>query len=99
MIYTAFDAPWPVSDRDFVNRIDYSYDQSKGLVDLHIRSVKHKKAPETVGVRARTLRGFYQIKVLDEHRTRVQVEIVMDPGGLLPAWLVNMIQKGWPEKP
>ena len=65
---------------------------------ISIKSTKHSKAPETVGVRAQLNQSKYLLEPLGENKTRVTVEIHTDPKGLLPAWLVNLIQKGWPVK-
>ena len=29
-------------------------------------------------------------------KTRIMVEVITDPKGSLPAWLINLIQKDWP---
>ncbi|MEO0603919.1 MAG: START domain-containing protein, partial [Myxococcota bacterium] len=58
--------------------------------------VEHPAAPETVGVRAQLVDSRYRIVELSPGRTQVEVEIVTDPRGSMPAWIVNLIQRTWP---
>jgi hypothetical protein len=51
-----------------------------------------------VGVRANLIRSKYELIPKGKQQTIVIVEIHTDPKGLIPTWLVNAIQKGWPRK-
>lgn len=97
VIYQAFDLPTPFSDRDYVYRGQATEDPETGVVTLAMQSVEHPDAPETVGVRAELVDSRYRLTPIDGgERTRVEVEIVTDPRGMMPAWLVNLIQRSWP---
>mgnify|MGYP001224500150 CR=1 FL=1 len=94
--YGAFDLPWPISNRDYVYHVKAS---KKGEnVYIAIKSTTHSDAPSTVGVRAHLNNSNYVLEPLGENKTKVTVEIHTDPKGLLPSWLVNLIQKNWPVK-
>ena len=67
-----------------------------GAVTLHMFSVEHAGAPESVGVRAELVDSRYQLTPLPGGRTRVEVEIPTDPRGAMPVWIVNLIQRTWP---
>ena len=30
--------------------------------------------------------------------TKVEVEVVTDPKGMIPSWIINLVQKSWPVK-
>ncbi|MCW8141125.1 MAG: hypothetical protein KIT58_19670 [Planctomycetota bacterium] len=95
VIYQRYALPWYLSDRDYVFRARAAL-EADGVVRLRMVSVEHPAAPPTVGVRARRLESTYVLTPLGERRTRVEVEIHTDPCGLVPDWLVNVVQKRWP---
>ena len=94
--YGAFDLPWPISDRDYVYHVKASKQGEN--VYIAIKSATHSDAPGTVGVRAHLNNSNYVLEPLGDNKTKVTVEIHTDPKGLLPSWLVNLIQKSWPVK-
>ena len=49
-------------------------------------------------VRAEVKGTYYNFTALSAKRTKLEVEVHTDPKGLLPNWLVNLIQKKWPSK-
>jgi hypothetical protein len=95
-IYQAFELPTPFSNRDYVYHGEATLDEATGVVTLSMSSTEHEAAPETIGVRAQLVNSRYKLTPLSSDRTRVEVEIMTDPKGMMPAWLVNMIQKSWP---
>ncbi|MCO5167166.1 MAG: START domain-containing protein [Planctomycetes bacterium] len=97
VIYQRYALPWYLSDRDYVFRARAVREQD-GAVRLLMASCEHPAAPPTVGVRARLLESTYVLTPLGERRTRVAVEIHTDPCGMVPDWLVNVVQKSWPLK-
>jgi hypothetical protein len=99
VVYQSFDLPFPISDRDMVIQGSFVIDNKAQKVYLNLKSVEHPKAPETVGVRAQLHHSKYVLTPVNGGKqTKVEVEILTDPKGLLPKWLVNIIQKKWPYK-
>lgn len=99
VVYQSFDLPFPISDRDMIIQGTFVIDNKNQKVYLNLKSVEHSKAPETIGVRAKLHHSKYVLTPIDGgKRTKVEVEILTDPKGLLPKWLVNIIQKKWPYK-
>ena len=39
---------------------------------------------------------MYKLEKLESNQTRVTVEIMVNPKGLLPNFMINLIQKDWP---
>lgn len=97
VIYQRYALPWYLSDRDYVYRARATRD-ADGTVRLLLASCQHRDAPDTVGVRARLIESSYVLTPINERRTRVEVEIQTDPMGMVPDWLVNLVQKSWPVK-
>ncbi|MFI5389926.1 MAG: hypothetical protein ACHQYQ_01090, partial [Bacteriovoracales bacterium] len=55
-------------------------------------------APKTTGVRGELIESKYVLTPMGPSKTKLEVEIVCDPKGMIPTWLVNLIQKSWPRK-
>ncbi len=97
VVYQRFSLPWYLTDRDYVYR-GRAVREPSGAVRLNLASVEHADAPETVGIRGRLVGSCYVLTPLTPNRTRVEVEIQTDPCGMVPDWLVNIVQKEWPRK-
>ncbi len=98
--YNRTDAPWPISDRDFVFKADVKLDKKAKTLYVHIKSTTDPSCPvdEDKAVRGELLDSKYTLVQLEDGRTRVTVEIQVDPKGSVPKWVVNWAQKGWPRK-
>jgi hypothetical protein len=94
--YSAYDLPWPLTDRDYVMQSHLKIDNEANQIVIDLKSVEHPKAPKTIGVRAELVHSLYKLVPRPGRTTEVTVEIQTDPKGDLPKWLVNLIQKGWP---
>ncbi len=94
--YSSYDLPWPLADRDYVVQSDLAVDWQANELRLTLKSVEHPNAPKSVGVRAELTESQYVLQPRGDDKTFVTVEIVTDPKGMLPAWLVNIIQSDWP---
>jgi len=97
VIYQEFKLPWPLKNRDFVYR-GKATRHKNGRVVLVMKSEIHPKAPKTVGVRAELINSKYTITPIGKYKSKLEVEIMSDPKGAIPKWLVNLIQKKWPYK-
>ncbi len=96
--YNRTGAPWPVSERDFVYRVTVKVNRAQKAMHVHIRSVEEPSMPPRPGiVRGELINSAYWLNAIDESHTLVRVEILADPKGDLPKWVVNMVQKDWPK--
>jgi len=95
-----FGLPFPISDRDYVLRFEAERDAQNRRVTSIVKSVESsKKGPQDCCLRAVVENTFYQFEAIPgREKTRLIVEVRTDPKGLLPSWLVNLIQKKWPSK-
>ena len=90
IIYYEVGMPWPLDNRDCV--MDFWVETDN---DLGITYVKFKEnltaKPEVDGiVRMKKSSGFWKLTTITENTTMVDYQFAGDPGGSLPAWLVNM---------
>jgi len=96
VLYQAFELPAIMSNRDYVYHGKATITPDTGVVTLALQSVEHAKAPETIGVRANLINSRYVLTPMADGKTQIEVEIITDPKGWLPAWLTNSIQEDWP---
>lgn len=97
IIYQRIDVPWPVSDRDSVNRSRAVVDQRRQRVNIKFWAVRDRRMGKVDGVvRMEDIRGHYLLIALGEGRTRIAFEVDADPGGLLPAWVAKLATRRLP---
>lgn len=95
-----FGLPFPVSDRDYVLHTKAEVDNDKRVLTARIKSVPHRaKGIDDCCVRGEVTSTYYRFEAVQGgEKTKLAVEVHTDPRGMLPSWLVNLIQKGWPAK-
>jgi hypothetical protein len=99
--------PTPLKDRDFVFKSVLTTDPAKKQVTFRYFSVTDKLAPETDDyVRGHFQEGKFELTVAERTNkdgsktkgTLVVAEVIVDPRGSVPTFIVNMVQKSWPHK-
>jgi hypothetical protein len=98
LFYTRTKAPWPVSDRDAVASAHLSFDPAAHEIRIDMQTATHPAWPPQKGVvRMPSFTGHWSFK--PEHDgawTRIEYQVHADPGGHLPAWVVNLATKKLP---
>ena len=96
LFHQVTDLPFPARTRDaiFYARVDY-LDGGRVLITLEARPDAY---PATKHVRIMEAAGTYLLEPLDGGRTRITWEQQADPGGRLPAWIVNALLTDMPFK-
>lgn len=90
-IYTVNEAPWPVSDRDSIVETRMERDQETGAVHIRLTGVPDY-IPETEDyIRVKKINGFWRFTPLEGNRVEIVHQVHTEPGGALPAWLVNSV--------
>jgi len=87
--YTKVEAPWPVSDRDMVVRL-------RAYRSNHQLTVSANSEPGVVEekdglVRVPTSRSQWVVREKSTDVLEISYSIQIDPGGNVPAWLVNWV--------
>jgi hypothetical protein len=99
--------PTPLKDRDFVFKAVVSTDPTKKKFVVSYFSVTDPLAPATDDyVRGHFKSGKFELTVAERTNkdgtktrgTHVVAEVVLDPRGSVPKFLVNMAQKDWPHQ-
>ena len=88
-VYLQFKGIWPAADRDVLVKRQASQ-LSSGVVLVETREVEGH--PEQEGfVRMRMLRNTFKLTPLPSKWTRIEFETQIDVGGLIPAWIANIV--------
>lgn len=89
--YTVVEAPWPVSDRDMVVDLSVSQDPQTKAVTIITNGVPDYIPREEGFVRVPMSFATWTIKRVSPTKLSVVYTIKIDPGGSVPAWMVNMV--------
>jgi uncharacterized protein YndB with AHSA1/START domain len=90
-------APWPVSDRDSINRAEMIVDNHH--VYLPFEAVTLPTVPPVKGVvRMPFMRGHWLLTPVDDGKTEAEYQVFANPGGILPDWLANLASKTLPRE-
>ncbi|MAX55549.1 MAG: hypothetical protein CL537_08590 [Alcanivoracaceae bacterium] len=95
-VYVTTRLPWPVSDRDAPLRVQFY--QEPESYDLVMPFFLHESSmPEQDGyVRMPQMEGYYRFSPVEPGEVEVTIEVVLDPGGVVPAWIANIILRDIP---
>lgn len=97
--YNLTGTPWPLKNREFLYRVKVTLNRDKKEMRIHLKSVEDESVPESDKAVRGDLEGNYVLTSVDgDTKTHLIVEILADPKGSIPKWVVNMVQKGWPQK-
>ena len=88
--YSEIEIPWPVSNRDFIVLLKVTQDQKTKVVSV-IGDNKPDYLPAVKNV-VRIKRSYskWLISPLPNGQVKIEYILEVDPGGVIPAWLINM---------
>ena len=88
--YSEIAIPWPVSNRDFIVHLKVWQDKKTGIVTVEGDN-KPTYLPEYKNI-VRIQQSYSKWLVIPLPNGQVQIEhlLQVDPGGAVPAWLINM---------
>jgi len=96
VFYGYSDAPWPVQDRDMVVIASLRQDSVSRIV-TNSGKCNPGYIPEKKGVvRIPDCRSKWTLDPIGEGLVQVSLQIRIDLGGMLPAWLINMVSSKGP---
>ena len=88
--YSEFNAPWPISNRDFYSKLKIHLDTLKRTITILSSSMPDFKPAKNGIVRIPYSTAEWTISTVDNSTLNVIYKVAIDPGGKLPAWIVNM---------
>lgn len=97
-IYSEANIPWPFSKRDIINHINIYWSQTRDTATLVIDGVPDY-LPEKKGIiRIPISKGAWHIHQVAEENVAIEYSYAADPGGSIPAWIVNLFIVDGPYK-
>lgn len=90
-VYTYNDAPWPVADRDACVHNVITQDPYRKTVHIKMTAAPGKAEEKEDVVRIMELDAEWRFTPIDKNTTEVFYRVKTEPGGDLPAWLVNSV--------
>ena len=96
--YSRTGVPWPLKDRDGVYALGFSQHYGNKSVTVSVRSVEGARPDADDHVRIHSASGKWMFLPVDHNKVEVIFEMQADPGGNLPAWVINMFLVDTPLK-
>ncbi|MGN6396172.1 MAG: START domain-containing protein [Mucilaginibacter sp.] len=96
--YSEINIPWPAQNRDFVAHLTVRQNPNTKVVTMDGPAVDGF-VPEKEGiVRVHSSKGLWILTPVRKDVVRVVYTLQTDPGGDIPAWLVNLLAASGPMK-
>ncbi len=88
--------PWPVRNRDAPLDLEIRQDPETGTVTIAYEANDELLEPQSGYVRMPALNGILEFTPLRPGEVHVTFQVVLDPGGYIPAWIANLILRDIP---
>ena len=88
--YQTVVAPWPVSDRDFVVTVAQTQDDKTKIITQTSISNESYIPVKDGFVRISLFNAKWTLIPLKDGMVEIDYQLLVDPGGAIPAWLVNL---------
>lgn len=88
-VYIQYESPWPVQNRESVTEARVSKDNATGTVRLSFHTVESNRPIADDHTRIPTIKGEWVFTPQDD-QTLIEYDVLVDPGGSVPKWMVNM---------
>lgn len=83
------DAPWPVQDRDGIYRMLFERRPGTREVRIQLTALPERLPEDPDYVRIQRLQGSWQLSPQPDGVVRVVYQVLTDPAGKVPVWLIN----------
>lgn len=90
-VYQVTHLPWPASDRDVTAHVLWHQNPVTLTVTMTAHAVDGLMAPQPHRVRVTQATTYWRFQPAGHGMVNVTTEAHIDPGGPLPAWIVNML--------
>ncbi|MDQ3046645.1 MAG: START domain-containing protein [Bacteroidota bacterium] len=88
--YQSITAPWPVDNRDFVVKVKLEQDPLSKIVTQKSSSIPDYIVPAKDHVRITQFKAEWILSPLKNGMVNIEYRLLVDPGGTIPVWLVNL---------
>jgi hypothetical protein len=87
--YSEISLPWPLSNRDLVIELSFKKDTLNNELFIKAKSIAGILPEKRNLVRVPFSLALWDVKLMPNKLLRIQYTFSTNPGGALPAWLVN----------
>jgi hypothetical protein len=96
--YDHYEVPWPFSDRYTIYRARTKNTAGREIF-ITMKSLDNYPFEDNDKVLARVKKSSFLLQSLPENesKTKVRINLMIDPGGYLPNWLVEFVAGSWAE--
>jgi hypothetical protein len=94
--YTQINSPWPVANRDLIVHQLITQDPVSKVMLIKADCLRGYVPSQKSVVRVLSSRSTYTVIPLDGNTIQVDYYLEIDPGGSVPAWLVNIFSTKGP---
>jgi len=88
--YSEVDIPWPVNNRDFIVRLKVTQDENNKAVTIEGENKPTYLPANTDIVRIPQSYSKWLITPMQNGKVQIEYVLQVNPGGTVPAWLINM---------
>lgn len=96
LYYVETDLPWPASNRDTVVRMKIREDPARHLLTVESGGEPLAYPRQNKRVRVPHFSARWEVKELGKNKLGLTYLLQVDPGGDLPAWIVNLFASQGP---
>ena len=100
IVYNRIGSPFfLISDRDSVIETKVVFEpEHKRIVTSFFKGDDQLMEPPSGVVRTKALQGSWTLQATEDGKTELTYQVMADPGGLLPGWLVNLASRKLPHQ-
>jgi hypothetical protein len=88
--YQTVIVPWPAEDRDFIVNIELSQNEKTKIVTIKSTCNSDYIPPVENHVRITEMDACWTLVPFKDGTIQITYQLLVNPGGFVPAWLVNM---------
>jgi len=88
--YSEVNIPWPVSNRDFIAMLKVVQDPHTRIVTVYGPTFPDYLPVKKDIVRVARAEGKWILTPVGKNHLKIEYTLRMDPGGNIPAWLINL---------
>ena len=95
--YQVFNAPLTIPDRDSIVHVTVEpFNAKRGYMMLTLKAVPDFMPPQPGKTRVAAQDYYIKFTPIDKNTTRLESSGYIDPGGVMPAWTINFVQRTAP---
>ncbi len=94
--YSETTLPWPLNNRDLVIQLTFAEDITNKVLKIQALSMPKMLPDKPNVVRVPYSLGLWNVITLPNNQIKIEYTFSVNPGGALPAWLVNFTATAGP---